>query len=967
MHASSPWLLPFSRWLLVLACWLGLPCPAAQASVIDEFRTAGRVLHVVTDDNYPPYLFRNSAGEPEGYLVDYWQLWEKKNGIKVRLTATNWAEAQQIIRDGQADVIDMIFRTPPREPHYDFSAPYADLPVVIYSHATITGISSVTTLHGFQVGVQAGDACIDKLAEKGITNLLVYRNYAEVIAAAQRAEIKVFCLDEQPADFYLYKANAANLFLKAFELYKGQFHRAVRKGNLDMLQVVEQGMRAISADEEAALRKKWFGTPLSIGTYGRYVGWGFLVALLLGTVMLLWNLTLRRQVAAKTETIKLALQDLQEAHRITQKAQENLAATLQAIPDLLFELDADGRYIDVFANQEALLASPKAELIGKRVDEILPGDAAPTARAAIAGAIEHGSDYGRTICLELGNKQHWFELSATRKAAEADGSFHVMVLSRDITQRWEAEQALLAVKEEALQTARDKHFRTIFDAAPVALSFVRGDEITLVNRRFVELFGYRESDISSLDAWWRNAYPDPAYREWVQKTWQSALERASQTGGMVESLEYRVTCKDGRELTLLIGGQMLDGGLICTLTDISPLKAAESAMKLAKELADTANAAKSTFLANMSHEIRTPMNAILGYAHLLGKTALQPEQSERLEKIEEAGKHLLSIINDILDISKIEAGKLVLEQTTFPLSAIIDHVRSLVAESAKAKGLSIDVDYGDVPPMLHGDPTRLRQALLNFTSNAVKFTEHGGITLRTRLLERQGEHVLVRFEVQDTGIGIPADSCEGLFQAFKQVDASTTRKYGGTGLGLAITQRLADLMGGETGLESEPGVGSTFWLTARLKVGTATISEESPALSAPERSIRRHHAGARILLVEDDLMNQEIACELLSETGLEVDIAENGRQAVAKAASTNYALILMDMQMPEMGGVEATAIIRTIPDRRWTPIIAMTANAFDEDRERCIKAGMSDFIAKPVDPDILFQTLAKWLSSPRHR
>ncbi|NTV71011.1 MAG: transporter substrate-binding domain-containing protein [Azonexaceae bacterium] len=964
MHAPSSWQLSFLRWLLVLAGWFTFPGLAPAASVTEELRAGSRALHVVTDDNYPPYLFRNSAGDPEGYLVDYWQLWEKKNGIKVRLSATNWAEAQQMVRDNRADVIDMIFRTPPREPLYDFSAPYADLPVVIYSHASISGISSVTTLHGFQVGVQSGDACIDKLAEKGITSLLVYRNYAELIAAAQRAEVKVFCLDEHPGDFYLYKAGAEKLFLKAFELYRGQFHRAVRKGNLETLRIVEQGMRAISPDEEAALRKKWFGTPLDISAYGRYVGLGLLTATLLGTVLLAWILTLRRQVYAKTLTLKKALRDLQEAHEATQKTEENLSAILRAIPDLLFELDAEGRYIDVFANQEALLASPKEHLLGKRIDDVLPADAAHEALAAIAGAIDHGSDYGRTICLQLGERKHWFELSATRKAPEADGSYHAMVLSRDITQRREAEEALLQAREEALVAERDKHFRTLFDAAPVALTFVRGDEIAQLNRRFVELFGYRESDISSLDAWWRNAYPDLAYRAWVQETWQSALARAGQTGGSVDSMEYRVTCKDGRELTLLIGGQLVDDGLIATFTDISPMKAAESAMKEAKEVADAASAAKSTFLANMSHEIRTPMNAILGYAHLLGKTPLQPEQTERLGKIEEAGKHLLSIINDILDISKIEAGKLVLEQTSFPLSSIIDHVRSLVAESARAKGLAIEIDYGEVPPTLHGDPTRLRQALLNFASNAVKFTERGSITLRARLLERQGEELLVRFEVEDTGIGIPADSCASLFQAFKQVDASTTRKYGGTGLGLAITQRLAHLMGGETGVDSTPGIGSLFWFTARLAIGQTTVSSESPTLSAPERAIRRHHAGARILLVEDDPMNQDIACELLKETGVHIDIAENGRQAVAKATSTNYALILMDMQMPEMGGIEATTIIRTIPDRRWTPIIAMTANAFDEDRERCIKAGMSDFIAKPVDPEILFNTLAKWLAVP---
>jgi CheY-like chemotaxis protein len=264
--------------------------------------------------------------------------------------------------------------------------------------------------------------------------------------------------------------------------------------------------------------------------------------------------------------------------------------------------------------------------------------------------------------------------------------------------------------------------------------------------------------------------------------------------------------------------------------------------------------------------------------------------------------------------------------------------------------------------MLRGDPTRLRQALLNFASNAVKFTEHGGISLRAKLLERQGDQLLVRFEVEDTGIGIPEEGCAGLFQAFKQIDASTTRKYGGTGLGLAITQRLAQLMGGETGVTSKQGCGSTFWFTARLEIGNAVAGQQESTLSEPERKLRQQHQGTRILLVEDDPMNQEIACELLKETGLQIDLAENGQQAVAKAASTNYALILMDMQMPEMGGLEATSIIRRLPERTWTPIIAMTANAFDEDRERCIAAGMSDFIAKPVDPELLFQTLAKWLS-----
>ncbi|MFZ2268909.1 MAG: transporter substrate-binding domain-containing protein [Azonexus sp.] len=945
--------------LLLMACGSLAFSPAIFADAPEA--APARLLRVVSDDNYPPYLFRNSEGQVEGYLVDLWQLWGKRNGIKVELTATNWADAQRMIQSGRADVIDMIFRTPPRELLYDFSRPYTDLPVAIYSHSSISGISGVSTLKGFQVGVQAGDACIDRLAEKGITTLQQYPNYAELIGAAQRHEIQVFCLDEYPANFYLYRAKAQGDFRRAFEFYRGQFHRAVRKGEVDTLRLVEQGMQAISADEEAALRKKWFGSPLDLAIYGRYFGLSALALLLFGALLLLWNLTLRRQVASKTNSLNDTLRELQSAHQATSEAKENLAATLQAIPDLLFELDISGRYLNVFANQENLLAAPKSNLVGQLLTDVLPPEAAATALAAIAGAAASGSDYGRTISLPIDGKERWFELSATRKRAVSDAAPHILVLSRDITLRRETEQALVEAREARLSAERDQHFRAMFTAAPVALSYVRGDTIEAVNQCFVELFGYQTEDISSLDAWWLRAYPDPAYRQSVQHTWQQALARAAEHGGKVESLEYRVTCKDGIELKMLIGGQLLDAGLVCTFVDITAQKAAEAALMEARDAADAANAAKSAFLANMSHEIRTPMNAILGYAHLLKRSALAPDQAARLDKIEEAGEHLLAIINDILDISKIESGKLLLEYTPFHPATIIDQVHSLIADAAAAKGLQITTEYSGLPPLLLGDPTRLRQGLLNFAGNAVKFTEQGSIALRAQLLEQQDDSFLVRFEVQDTGVGIPAESCRELFQAFKQVDSSTTRKYGGTGLGLAITQRLAQLMGGEVGVTSAPGVGSTFWFTVRLKIGSmARPTLDGQPLSGAA-DLRRRHAGARLLLVEDDLVNQELARDLLAEAGLQIEVASNGREAVAMAAEAAYDAILMDMQMPEMGGLEATRAIRQLPGHSSTPIIAMTANAFEEDREKCLRAGMDDFLAKPAEPEILYQKLQRWL------
>ena len=581
---------------------------------------------------------------------------------------------------------------------------------------------------------------------------------------------------------------------------------------------------------------------------------------------------------------------------------------------------------------------------------------------AVEGTLRGEREYSEEFRVIRPDGSVSYTHSSGRVSRDADGNALQMIgVSYDITERKASEEALLLTEarlDQALLLTRAGYW-----------SIVIGETDYTSSERVAEIFGAppRAGFRYSLEEWSANiAAADPAAAEATFEIYRKAW--AGETPIYDAIYPYRRPV-DGRVIWVHTLGAIISrpgrpDEMYGVVQEITGVIEAKRELEEARRISEKASQMKSEFLANMSHEIRTPMNAVIGLSHLALKGEVSARQRDYLQKILLSGKHLLGILNDILDFSKIEAGKLEVEHRGFELREVLENVDNLIGDKAAAKGLRMTVDVADdVPTDLVGDSLRLGQILINYASNAVKFTEHGEIRISARAIERHPDDVLLRFEVRDTGIGLTQAQVARLFKSFEQADSSTTREYSGTGLGLAISKRLAELMKGEVGVHSIPGQGSTFWFTVRLGIGHVGASRRI----APAEVSLSALAGARVLLAEDNELNQQVAADLLRDAGLRVDVAENGEIAMARLASGDepYDIVLMDMQMPVMDGVAATREIRRLPEHSRLPIVAMTANVTQDDRSRCLEAGMNDFITKPIEPAELWQALLKWIA-PRH-
>ena len=764
--------------------------------------------------------------------------------------------------------------------------------------------------------------------------------------------------------------------------------------------------------------------------------------------------------------------------------EERSRLILTAVGDGIVGMDTEGRISFVNPAVPAMLGYTEDELIGKAMHPLMhhtypDGREFPRVECSMYMTSRDGQP--RKVDTEVLWRKDGtavpveYATTPVVKDGEIVGS---VITFHDITERKAAAEALVAERER---------LQNILDRAPISITFTTKGKIRFANPLFIETFGARPGDTTP--------------QLYVNAEDRDLLLARLQRDGVVLNGEVKAYDRHKRVRDMLITYLPIhfDGedGILAWVLDITERKAAEDSLRQAMEVAKAAGQAKADFLANMSHEIRTPMNAIIGMSHLALKTDLNPRQRDYVKKIQQSGQHLLGIINDILDFSKIEAGKLAVEASELHLDKVLENVGNLISDKAAAKGLELSFLVApDVPRDLIGDPLRLGQVLVNYGNNAVKFTESGEIIVSVELIEDFGSEVMLRFKVKDTGIGLTEEQMGRLFQSFQQADSSTTRKFGGTGLGLAISRKLSELMGGEVGVESIPGKGSTFWFTARmgkgkprrpllpspdlrgrrmlvvddnenartvmvemlsamsfqvdavgsgkeaiaaireailstpyevvfmdwqmanmdgletidrikeirlpflphfimvtaygreevmkgteaLDVGEVLIKPVNPSVlfdsimrvfsvdapddgaeevAAPSHDLSALH-GALILLVEDNELNQQVASELLSDAGFIVDIAENGQIAVEKVLTMSYDIILMDMQMPVMDGVAATTEIRRLGFADL-PIVAMTANAMQVDRDLCSAAGMNDYLSKPIDCDSLFAALLKWV------
>ena len=652
-----------------------------------------------------------------------------------------------------------------------------------------------------------------------------------------------------------------------------------------------------------------------------------------------------RAQSDSTHIVELLNEQLEKNHEFLDAVLENLADGIVACNDkgeltLFNRATREFHGLDPSKDIPAGQWSEHYRLFKGDGETLFPMDEVPLLRAFNGEAIK---DVEMVIAPLNGPKKHI--LASGRALVGKDGrKLGAVCAMHDVT---EAKMAMARFE------AATNNLQSLIDTCPVGISVLdKNSNVTMWNPGCEKIYGWSKAEVIGK--------PLPFYEE-DQKEEVGLMIQAVKLARQKVSLQVNRKRKDGRmvavqvSLVPIIDEKNEIDGIMSVVVDISDLKQREKDLTETNRALRAATLAKSEFLANMSHEIRTPLNGVIGMTELVLDQGLTPQQRTYIEVIQTSAENLLKIISDILDFSKIEAGKLDIETIPFDLEFVLEGVHRTLEQTAKAKGLSLNRSIaGDINSKFLGDPSRIRQILVNLINNAIKFTTHGSVSTAVKVEKLAAGRTKIRVEVSDTGVGISQEAVGRLFQAFSQADSSTTRRFGGTGLGLSISKRLVELMDGEIGVTSEVGKGSCFWFSLELKPNLEVVPSPAKRLPSSQRAAISDYP-LKILLAEDNPINRLIAVEMLARLGLSADQVVNGKEALAHLASAHYDLVLMDCQMPELDGYEATKQIRSNTHMaNWNvSIVALTANAMNGDREECLAVGMNDYLSKPMKLDEL--------------
>ena len=929
--------------LLLLFC-LQEVSPATASTAAASSTTRPLVAVIPTD--LAPYYFRDPAtGKPAGLAVDITDALARQGGFTVEYRfAKAWDEVDQLLASGQADLIPLRVINPTTEKQFLFTEVLDVAPINYLVRANDHNTKGLTP--GKRVGVMSKSTAFSMLQGRHDITVIPYESLQHLLVDLVSGQLDLV-LTFRSTIVQMAEKSRLEDQIRVIEPPVLESRRAIalHSGNQALLQQLNSAIKTFhQSPEHVKIFQRWMGEPKPYWTVQRAImvvgGTG---ALLLAGALLWRFFSIRRLNLRLLETnqrLEAEIQDHNQAVQQLKKNEQFQKTLFVTLPDLVWLKDPEGIYLVCNPRFEELYGAAESEIIGKTdydfVDKVLADFFRDKDNKAAAAGKPTINEEWLTFAA---NGYHGLFETIKTPMFNTDGTLMgVLGVARDISERTRAYE-LLRLSEEK--------FASAFKASPDSVNLNRLIDGTYleVNEGFCAITGYRPEEVigkSSLDL-----------NIWVFPEDRQRLVQELRQHGVVKNLETQFRCKGGSIITGQMSACIITvNGEQCLLNitrDVSERKRYEDELKQARSSADAANRAKSEFLANMSHEIRTPMNGIIGMAQLLQFTDLTPEQQEYLQCLESSTQNLLSLLNDILDLSKIESGKITLETTRFSLRQCIQELITTQISQIHQKQLKLDTRIADeIPDLLLGDPLRIKQILLNLLANAIKFTEAGSISITARITGRQGNSLSLCLAVRDTGIGIAPEALERIFAPFEQADNSTTRKYGGTGLGLTICRRLAELMGGRIWAESVEAQGSCFSVELPFEL-PEQLQMPRPAPVTPTCS--NGTRSLKLLLAEDNQLNATTLIAMLKKLGHQVALVCNGQQALDNLLKDTYDCILMDISMPVIGGDEVTRIIREaeLQTGQHMPIIALTAHALRGDREQFLSSGFDGYIAKPVE------------------